>query len=213
MKACKEKNIGTTIMKVSPYNRYFEAQEFIEKMKQEEKPVPEWMNNLLLKYEQLKEQSDSFIKQNNLSGKDEIKAAAIRFVLGNPDADCVLPSITSFEDIDNFVRTSGKPLSSTDKKTLRDYEKSFGTYYCRHACGICETKCPHEIPINTIMRYDHYFHAQHQHDYAKRKYAELSGAKANRCIDCQGYCEAACPYNVPIKGLLTIAHNNLTNTA
>ena len=42
------------------------------------------------------------------------------------------------------------------------------------------------------------------------KYAELPTQKANTCLSCHGQCERACPYGVPIQGLLTLAHKRLT---
>ena len=209
LKACKEKNVGTTIMKTDPYNRYFEIHEYIEEITKEGKTPGEWIKSLLPKFEQYKEQAESFIKKYNLTDRDEIKAAAIRFVLDNPDADCVLYCFNAFDEIDKIVKLSGNPLSSSDKKTLNDYEKSFGKFYCRHACGVCEEHCPYHIPVNTIMRYDQYFHAQNRKEYASEQYASLRGHKADVCEDCNGYCEKACPYNVPIQSLLNIAHKKL----
>ena len=168
---------------------------------------------LLPKFEQYKEQAESFIKKYNLTDRDEIKAAAIRFVLDNPDAHCTLYGFTAFDEIEKIIKLSGNPLSSTDKKTLNDYEKSFGRFYCRHACGECEQYCPHHVPVNTIMRYEQYFHAQNQHEYATEKYASLPGNNADKCLNCEGYCEKACPYDVPIKSLLNIAHKELTYLA
>ena len=210
MRACKEKNIGTTIMKTDPYSKYFVLQEMKEKMIKEGKTLPKFAKNLLSKFEQYKEQAESFIKKHNLTGSDEIRATAIRFVLDNPDADCVLIGFNTFEDIDKYVTLSGNPLSSSDKKTLKDYEKSIGRFYCRHACGVCEEHCPHHVPVNTIMRYDQYFHAQKREKYAKEEYAALPGPKAEACENCPGYCEKHCPYNVPVQSLLNIAHKKLT---
>ena len=149
-----------------------------------------------------------FHKKYNLTSEDEIKAAEYRFVLDNPDADCLLISFGSFEDIENYVRLSGNPLSSSENKMLRDYEKSFGRLYCRHSCGECEQYCPHHVPVNTIMRYDQYFHAKNQREYATEKYASLPGNRADMCENCNGYCEKHCPYNVPVKSLLNIADKN-----
>ena len=59
------------------------------------------------------------------------------------------------------------------------------------------------------MRYNHYFQAQGKEKYAMKNYARLS-TKADLCADCKGHCESACPYDVPIYGLLNIAHKTLT---
>jgi predicted aldo/keto reductase-like oxidoreductase len=60
------------------------------------------------------------------------------------------------------------------------------------------------------MRYNHYFNAQGREKYAMEQYAELGITKADLCQNCEGHCERACPYNVPIQSLLMLAHHNLT---
>jgi ferredoxin len=60
------------------------------------------------------------------------------------------------------------------------------------------------------MRYSHYFEAQGREKYAMQRYAAIPGAKADRCGNCQGYCETACPYDVPIQGKLILAHRQLS---
>jgi len=42
------------------------------------------------------------------------------------------------------------------------------------------------------------------------KYAQMQGAKADKCQSCPGHCQTACPYNVPVQGLLLSAHHRLT---
>jgi predicted aldo/keto reductase-like oxidoreductase len=60
------------------------------------------------------------------------------------------------------------------------------------------------------MRYNHYFMAQGREREAMLKYAAIPGTKAEACGECPGYCEAACPYNVPIQGMLILAHDQLS---
>ncbi|MFC1651205.1 aldo/keto reductase [Candidatus Latescibacterota bacterium] len=210
MKACKEKNIGTTIMKTATYNSYLRMKGQIEKNIKEGVETPELTKQVLQMYGQNLEQAELFNKKYNLTSEDEIKSATIRFALDNPDADSVLVSFSSFEDIDKYLALSGKPLSTSENKMLKDYEKLFGRFYCRHACGECEQYCPYQVPVNTIMRYNQYFHAQNQREYATEKYASLPGHNADMCENCKGYCEKACLYNVPIQSMLNIAHNELT---
>jgi len=90
--------------------------------------------------------------------------------------------------------------------------KKEGSLYCRHACGVCEPHCPHEVPVNTIMRYDHYFVSQGREKHAMAKYAALKSTTADKCQSCAGYCEFACPYGVPVRALLSTAHHTLTLT-
>jgi predicted aldo/keto reductase-like oxidoreductase len=112
--------------------------------------------------------------------------------------------------MEQVLSLSGSKLSAWDKEKLAAYKEGCGELYCRHACGVCEPHCPHGVPVNTIMRYNHYFMAQGREKEAMVKYARIPGARADVCSQCSGYCEAACPYNVPIQGMLLLAHNQLS---
>jgi predicted aldo/keto reductase-like oxidoreductase len=93
---------------------------------------------------------------------------------------------------------------------LTDYESGLGQYYCRYACGQCEGSCPHGVPVNTVMRYFHYFAAQRREKFAMEKYHALGENCADVCSNCGGSdCEKACPYGVPVQGLLVLAHQAL----
>jgi predicted aldo/keto reductase-like oxidoreductase len=116
----------------------------------------------------------------------------------------------NFEEVENYVSLSGSRLSARDSISLGNYERGMGSLYCRHACGICEPHCPHDVPINTIMRYSHYFAAQGREKYAMEKYGKLTAPKPVNCGECAGYCEQACPYDVPVQTLLLLAHNRLS---
>ena len=109
-----------------------------------------------------------------------------------------------------FLKVSGTKISKKEIKTLAAFKKGPGKLYCRHACGLCEASCPHGIPINTIMRYNHYYEAQGEEKYALEKYRSLNTTRANICETCPGMCEQNCPYGVPVQGLLAVAHHNLS---
>jgi predicted aldo/keto reductase-like oxidoreductase len=60
------------------------------------------------------------------------------------------------------------------------------------------------------MRYQHYFMSQGREKQAMEKYAALQRTNAVVCTDCEGYCEAACPFGIKVQGLLTAAHHTLS---
>jgi predicted aldo/keto reductase-like oxidoreductase len=97
-----------------------------------------------------------------------------------------------------------------EKAKLAAYREGCGELYCRHACGLCEPACPNSVPVNTIMRFHQYYAAQGREREAMLNYAAIPGAKADVCTGCPGYCEAACPYHVPIQGMLFLAHSHLS---
>lgn len=210
LQACKDKNIGTTLMKTNPVGTYLLMKDRLDAMKKKGEKVPEFWAKIVPKLKEKADKGDYFIKKYDLKNPAEIRAAAIKFVLQNPNVQTVTCSCRSFDDVENFVKLSGCALTAGEEKKLSAYVEGCAQFYCRHACGICEAKCPHRVPVNTIMRYNHYFEAQGREKYALEKYAALPGARADRCFNCGGDCEAACPYGVPIHGLLGMAHERLT---
>jgi len=208
--ACREHNIGTTLMKTNPVGGYMGLKQMIEQREKEGQEIPDQYRHILTKLKAVADQADDFIQKNDLKNPAEIRDAAIRFVLSNRDVHTVCVSFRNFDDVDTYVKLSGTALSAPEEKKLSAYRQGCGAMYCRHACGICEASCPRGVPVNTIMRYNHYFEAQSREKYAMAKYAALPTTKGNVCQDCAGHCESACPYGVPVQGLLALAHHRLT---
>ena len=224
LEVCSQKNIGTTLMKVNPIRSYNEMKEWFEKNllskskeereKQIRKAAEEGVSieDAERRMEKKVENAQEFIKRHNLKNDKEIRDAAIRFVLSNPNVNTVCYTLQNYSEAHEFLKLSGSRLTSRDKELLASYSRECGSLYCRHACGLCEPACPHQVPVNTIMRFDHYFVAQGREKHAMTEYAALESQKADRCQDCEGYCESACPYGVPVRFLLAAAHQTLTLT-
>ncbi|MFH1943039.1 MAG: aldo/keto reductase [bacterium] len=210
IKACKVKNMGITLMKTNPVASYLSTKERFDKAIADGRQIPERYLKMLDEYKLLIDKAEIFKRKYGLGSNEQVRDAAIKFCLSHPDVHSVCPSMNSFEELETFVALSGEKLESSDTSMLNDYEATLGHLYCRHACGICESACPQHIPVNTIMRYDHYFQAPGREKHAMLKYAKLSDANASRCHNCAGHCVAACPYNIPIQSLLVLAHQNLT---
>jgi predicted aldo/keto reductase-like oxidoreductase len=209
LEVCRKKDIGTALMKTNPVREYFAAQRMAEFQEKSGRELSENVRRRLESLQEKYQQAAAFIKTYGLGGPDEIRAAAIRFCLSNPDVHTVCHSFQNFNDVRDIISLSGGRLSSPDKDKLSAYAKGCGSLYCRHACGLCEPGCPFNVPINTIMRYHHYFEAQGREKYAMEEYATLPGIRADLCLGCEGGCQSACPHNVPIHGLLIVAHQNL----
>ncbi len=210
LKACMEKKIGTTLMKTNPVGNYFGVKEGIARLEKEGKDIPKFYTDALAKFKTKYEQAERFLKKYNLEDPGEIKKAAIKFCLSNPNVNSICVSYRNFDDVAKYIMLSGTRLTPADQAALTVYSKSFGQFYCRHACGLCESSCPQNIPVNTIMRYNHYFAAQGREKYAIERYAKLASRVEEQCQNCTGSCESACPYNVPVQTLLVLAHQNLT---
>ena len=210
LKVCREKNIGATLMKVNPTGNIPRLKEHVEKMKKEGKEVDERYLSMIARLEAKEKRAREFIEKYKLDNAKKLRDASIRFVLSNPDMHTVCCAFRSFDDLDVFIPLSGTRLTGLERKQLAAYKEGCGTLYCRHACGLCEPACPHHVPVNAIMRYNHYFEAQGKEKFAMKNYAGLPGPKADLCAHCSGFCENACPYDIPVQGLLSAAHRTLS---
>jgi predicted aldo/keto reductase-like oxidoreductase len=212
LEVCKEKKIGTTLMKSTPVFKYYVLKSRLEQLEKEKKEIHPLYKEGLKRFKDKADKAEQFIEKYDLKNPDEIREAAIRFVLDNPRVNTVCCSLNTYDEMERILPLSGSKFSDWDKAKLAAYKKGCGELYCRHACGLCEPQCPQGVPVNTIMRYLHYYMAQGREKEAMLKYAKIPGARADKCHECPGYCEAACPYNVPIQGMLFLAHDQLSLT-
>jgi predicted aldo/keto reductase-like oxidoreductase len=210
LEACKEKNIGTVLMKTNPISKYYLVKSRVEQMEKEGKEVNPLYREGLVRYKDKLDKAEGFIQKYGLKNPDEIGDAAVRFVLGNPHVNSVCCSLKNFDEMERTLKLSGTRLNEGESAKLAAYREGCADLYCRHACGICEPNCPRGVPVNTIMRYQHYFVAQGREREAMGNYAAVPGVNAKGCSQCQGFCESACPHGVPIQGMLCLAHEMLS---
>jgi len=210
LEVCRQKKIGTALMKTAPVAKYYSLKERIEKMQEKGENIDPLYTEGLSRFKDKADRAEAFIKKHNLQNQEEIKKAAVRFCLENTDVNTVCCMAKTYDEAENYIRLSGTRLSTLDAAKLAAYREGCGELYCRHACGVCELKCPKGVPVNTIMRYQHYFAAQGREREAMNLYSRIPGARAEACRDCSGFCEAACPYKVPVQGMLLLAHGLLT---
>jgi predicted aldo/keto reductase-like oxidoreductase len=137
--------------------------------------------------------------------------AAFKWVLGNPNVSGLVVSIGNFNQIDEYLYASGQPVKDTDLALLQRYDELITRDYCRPGCGACLDSCPYGVPVDDIFRYAMYFENYgHQRD-AMLKYAALPAAHtASQCAHCPAPCEAACPFELPIRDKLRGFHRLLS---
>jgi len=210
LKAYKKKNVGATLMKTNPVLNYLEMKESADKSEEEGRDPNPRMKALVERLKARADRAEAFKSKYNLTNFNEIRDAAIKFVLNNPDVNSACPTILNYSDLEAYISLSGSKFDLKAQNTLAAYKATYGEFYCRHACGRCEPQCPYGVPVNTIMRYNHYFVGQGKEKAAMLEYASLPTNKADICSTCEGYCEQACPYGVPVQGLLMLAHQTLT---
>jgi predicted aldo/keto reductase-like oxidoreductase len=209
LKACQQKNMGTTLMKTDPVRTYTDLESMYARMRERGR-VTEAGERIINEFKARADKAKEFALKYGLSGDKQVRGAAIKFCLDSPEVHSVCPTINTFEDLDFYLSLSGEKLEPVEERMLADYKSMSGSLYCRHACGKCEPHCPYDVPVNTIMRYQHYFMSQGREKHAIEKYAALPKTSAEVCTDCPGHCEAACPFGVKIQGLLMAAHHTMS---
>jgi len=210
LEACREKRIGVALMKTAPIAIYYNLKSRIEALEKDKKEIDPLYTDGLNRYKEKFDAAQEFIQAHNLKNPEEIRDAAILFVLGHPAVHTACCQTQTYDALSAVVRLSGLKLTMADKAKLEAYREGCGGLYCRHACGVCEPSCPNGVPVNTILRYQHYFAAQRREKEAMGFYANIPGVRADVCRDCAAPCEAACPYGVPVQGMLLVAHDTLT---
>jgi ferredoxin len=161
------------------------------------------------RYQAMVDRAQGFIERHGLGSRPEIQSAAIRFCLDSPDVHTVCFIARTYDEMGAFLRLSGQRLDAAAGGRLEAYREGCGGLYCRHACGLCEPSCPHGVPVNTIARYFQYHAGQGRTREAADLYAAIPGPAGDLCRDCPGSCEKACPYGVPVQGLMILAHQAL----
>jgi predicted aldo/keto reductase-like oxidoreductase len=135
---------------------------------------------------------------------------ALKYVLGNPDCDLVIPGMLSVAEVEENVSVWMGDLTITGEEVnLIDVDrKELGDQFCR-ACNYCQP-CPQGIPISTILRTE--MQVLRRMGWSDRRIDEVKRAKIllDTCIHC-GACESRCPYGLPIQDLLPKAMESLWN--
>jgi predicted aldo/keto reductase-like oxidoreductase len=209
IEAAKKKDIGTLAMKSNPIYEF----EYFDNYKKETEEKGETLSERYAmvwgKFKEQTENSGKFSNKYGYESMEEMKDAAIQFILGNPDMHSICFCFMNLATIEKYIRLSGTTLDDGKQAMLDDFHRMYGPLQCRIGCNLCEPACPHRIPVGTIMRYSYYFHGKGMEKYAMQQYHELSGSKPDVCLSCQGYCQQACPHGVQIQGLLALAHQSL----
>ncbi len=127
LKVCKEKNIGTTIMKSAtglmekpvydPENPSEQIQEWLESLEErgnthEEavERVKKYLERENANLEDSVASSKPFIEKHGIKTQDELDLKSFQWVLGNPDAHTICPSMPNFDALDRLLPLSGTQL-------------------------------------------------------------------------------------------------------
>ena len=207
---CDKRGIATMIMKSNPVHIFNIFENRMGRLEEEGKEADAFLQAYYDKYKLMDEQAKTFFSRYGISSDSELKSAASKYVLSNPQAHTILWDFQNFEEVDNMLSLSGQKLTGRDEAVLRGFHEHLGHTACRIGCNDCEAACPYHIPVNKILRYNYYFNVKKQEKRAMTKYAGLNLQKSSTmCINCEGYCEQACKYGVWTRPLLAAARQNL----
>ncbi|MEE3328989.1 MAG: aldo/keto reductase [Myxococcota bacterium] len=137
--------------------------------------------------------------------------AAFGWVLSNPDVDALIVSMTSDQEIDEYVQASGSRTPRGARlELLERHWASTQSDYCDHGCETCHTACPHGVAVNEVLRTRMYATHYGDLDYARDDYAKL-GSGASLCTNCtQESCINQCPNGLDLPSLTRSAHRILS---
>jgi len=155
------------------------------------------------------EKAGDFFRKYQRTDYDELKKGAYQYILSNRNVSTICCRFRNFSDIEMYVGLSGTTLDSLTAMMLRDFREDLGFLNCRIGCNKCEQSCPEHLPVNTIMRYYYYTQALKENESSAALYSNLGDHNAEKCRNCTGYCENACPHNIEIRLLLDNAHKQL----
>jgi aryl-alcohol dehydrogenase-like predicted oxidoreductase len=136
-------------------------------------------------------------------GKQAFSQAAFKWVLSNPDVSGLVVSIQDADQIDEYLYASGQPPTAADVALLEEYDRRIARDYCRPGCGRCLDRCPSGVPVDDVFRFAMYHEDYGWERHAREQYARLPADRtASRCAACPAPCEAACPFQIPIREAL-----------
>jgi hypothetical protein len=135
--------------------------------------------------------------------------AAFRWVLSNPAVACLVISISTYQQIDEYVYASGSAPQASDVALLDRYDQLIAGDYCQPHCGQCLDSCVYQLPINDVLRYRMYFKDYRWEKEGMRLYAKLA-PNAGACVGCAAPCAHTCPLGVPIQEKMLDAHRVLS---
>jgi len=126
--------------------------------------------------------------------------AALRWVLSSSRVDAAIISMTSFDNIDEYIGASGQDDDRAgDAELLGRYAALQSSRYCRHGCDKCEGACPEGIEIAEVLRTRMYAVDYNNPALALEDYAKLGGRVADTCLSCEHQaCLGSCPVDIPI---------------
>jgi len=229
LSACKAKDVGATLMKVSPAVLKLptldpealtdEQEQLVAMLAGRGKDRAAAIAYMQKRYayaraRQGKRQGDvdAFVTRHGVKTEDDLAHRSVQWTLRNPDAHTVCVSMPDFDALNAYLPLSGNPLTTAGVQALERDAAMAARAHCRVGCAACAEACPRALPASTVMRYTYYFQQQRRQKLAMQKYSALTGGSdAAPCDGCDGRpCLGSCPHGVDVQLQLAVAHKLLT---
>jgi hypothetical protein len=124
---------------------------------------------------------------------------ALRWVLRQPGVATTIPSLVSFEQLNQNLEAAAASYGALDALSLELYAAAIETRHCR-VCGGCSGRCPRGADVPTIVRALMYHEGYGRPELA----AETLSASAFPCAGCEA-CTVQCRFGVDIPERITAA--------
>lgn len=109
---------------------------------------------------------------------------ALKWVLSNNSVTSAIPSMVTFQQLEENHSVLDSKFGWLDRKTLDKYGHAIDEKLCRF-CGACEDICPFGVPVSDLNRCVMYVDGYRDSDLAARAYREISsGNNARQCLEC-----------------------------
>ena len=148
------------------------------------------------------EKNIGFIDMKPLAGGAiEDVTLALRFLCANEDVTVLIPGMAEIKEAEqNLAAVEDRaPLSAEELAKMDEIRRTLGTHFCRR-CNYC-APCTAGISIPAVFLMEGYLSRYGLEEWAKKRYFGMSKL-ASDCIGC-GVCETRCPYNLPIRQMMT----------
>jgi predicted aldo/keto reductase-like oxidoreductase len=134
-------------------------------------------------------------------------AAMVKWLLSNPNLTAAVISTKNFDELQENAQAAKQSLiSASDRETLGLLAAYNQGLTCL-LCADCVSRCPEQIAIADILRYERYACDYHELDRARSEYRTLT-KNGTACIAC-GECLPVCRANIDIVAKLKAVHGLL----
>jgi predicted aldo/keto reductase-like oxidoreductase len=125
-------------------------------------------------------------------------AAALKWVLQDPNVHTIVPGFTAFEEMETDLAVLENPNFTEDEKKALQKEASLTSLYCQ-GCRQCLKQCRDQLPVPDLMRAYMYTYGYRNLALAQDLLLSLK-LPSRACEDCS-QCSVKCSvgFNVPAK--------------